>query len=304
MERLVSAFLLMLLSFAVDAATVTEKVTVFVTVDWEGLSLEDDNIEAMQDFRRRYPQIPILHFLNPVYELKFGKTALQKIRDTLLPADVHGLHIHPWKTLVTFCGLPYRSTPAFTPQDESCAGNECGYTVSLEKAYTREELTKLVGCSKDLLVEQGFDQPRSFRAGGWQQGPKLAEALKENGFTLDSSRTDANFLVPRWGNSELVMYVSELHAGSTPLDQPYELLPGLTELPDNASLADYTSPQKIVEVFRNIVASGKRYMVLGFHQETASSYLHRLEEAIPLLEKEAAAAGVELEWAAAIDDRM
>jgi hypothetical protein len=42
-------------------------------------------------------------------------------------------------------------------------------------------------------------------------------------------------------------------------------------------------------------------MVLGFHQETAFSYLHRLEEAIPLMEKAATEAGVKLEWASRMD---
>lgn len=299
LTRLLLALLLALTILPARADT-PPVMQIYVTVDWEGMSLDDENITAMQEFRQRHPEIPMLQFLNPVYELRLGAAALEKMRDTLLPADVHGLHIHPWKSLITYCSLPYHDSPAFAEQDETCVGNACGYTVSLEYAYSQAELTQLVKCSSELLVSQGFERPTSFRAGGWQQGPKLAAALHENGFTLDSSRTDAHFLIPRWGvHSRLVEQVDRLHSGSTPLDQPYELLPGLTELPNNASLADYTSTQKIVDVFRELLQNRKSIMVLGFHQETAFNYLHRLEAAIPLLEQEAAAAGVTLEWTAA-----
>ena len=69
------------------------------------------------------------------------------------------------------------------------------------------------------------------------------------------------------------------------------------EFPNNASLADYTSAQKLLQLFRDLIAHEKTVMVLGFHQETAASYLSNLEEAIPLLEQEARANGVKLEWA-------
>jgi hypothetical protein len=290
-----------LLSAAQVNAEEPARMTVYVTVDWEGGSLDDENIEAMRAFRKRFPHIPILQFLNPVYFLHPGVNAAQigqKIRSTLLPSDEEGLHVHPWKSLMVRCGVPYRSTPSFTTLDEDCRDKDCGYTVSLEYAYTQEELTQLLACSADLLVEQGFTRPKSFRAGGWQLGPKVASALKENGFTFDSSRTDALLLTSRWGaNSGLVQMLHQLHPDGSPLDQPYELLPGLMEFPNNGSLADYTSPQKLLEIFRLLIANNKTVLVIGFHQETAFNYLHRLEEAIPLLENEAQMAGVTLEWA-------
>lgn len=290
---------LLVLSPLVSAA---EKpvIRLYVTVDWEGWSLDAENLEAMRAFRKKYPHIPMLHFLNPVYHLRPGADAAKttlSIQSTLLPGDTHGLHVHGWKSLIEACGLEFRETPDFSGAGQDCHAGECGYTVSLEYAYSQQELTKLIGCSAGLLEEQGFDRPRSFRAGGWQQGPKLAQALRESGFTADSSRTDARLIAPRWGaNSKLVELISKLHMGSTPLDQPYELLPGLMEYPNNASLADYTSAHRLAEIFRDLVKNGKNVMVLGFHQETAFNYLHRMEDAIPLMEKAAAEAGTRLEW--------
>ena len=91
--------------------------------------------------------------------------------------------------------------------------------------------------------------------------------------------------------------VKVLHADGTILDQPYELLPGLMEYPNNASRADYTSTDQLVEMFKALIANGKTVMVLGFHQESAFNYLNRLADAIPLMQQQADAAGVKLEWA-------
>ena len=290
---------LALLSFATHAA---EKpvIQLYVTVDWEGWTLEEDNLQTMRDFRKKYPHIPMLHFLNPAYPLRPGTNAAEikhKIQSTLLPNDTLGLHVHAWKSLTDTCGIPFKEAPNFSGPGADCHAGECGYTVSLELAFSQSELTQLISCSADLLQKQGFKRPTSFRAGGWQQGQKLANALLASGLTMDSSRTVAHLLTTRWPtNSNLVKFVSELHAGSTPLDQPYELLPGLMEYPNNASLADYTSAQKLLEIFNDLIRNNKRVMVLGFHQETAASYLHRLEDAIPLIEKEAVRAGVRLEW--------
>lgn len=289
-------------ALALENPAGSRAITLYVTVDWEGWSLDEENLDAMRQFRQKYPHIPMLHLLNPAYFVRPGMDAAeaaQKIRSTLLPTDEHGLHLHGWKSLVERCELPYKSEPSFAGTPEECAdGSDCGYTVSLEYAYSEHELTILVGCSVDLLVQQGFQWPKSFRAGGWQFGPKLAGAIHKNGFRLDSSRTVPQLIASNWHEeSELVRMVKALHADSSILDQPFELLPGLRELPNNASLADYTRTEELVEIFTTLIANGKGVMVLGFHQESAFNYLDRLADAIPKMQQAADAAGVQLRWA-------
>lgn len=289
-------------ALAVENASAQPSITIYVTVDWEGWSLDEENLDAMRQFRQKYPNIPMLQLLNPAYFVRPGvdaAAAAQKIKSTLLPMDGHGLHLHGWKSLVERCELSYKSAPSFAGTTEECPEDaDCGYTVSLEYAYSEHELTILVGCSVDLLVQQGFRWPKSFRAGGWQFGPKLAGAIHKNGFVLDSSRTVPQLIASNWHEeSELVRMVKALHADSSILDQPFDLLPGLTELPNNASLADYTRAEELVEIFKTLVANGKSVMVLGFHQESAFNYLDRLADAIPRMQQAAAAAGVRLQWA-------
>ena len=287
-------------SYADTSQKTQQVIKVFVTVDWEGWSLDDENIEAMQIFRKKFPHIPLMQLLNPVYLLRQSSNVdadASKIRSTFLPADTYGLHIHGWKSLLDYCQIPYQSSPSYAHANESCDGGECGYTVSLEYGYTEDALIRLVGCSAELLVQQGFERPRYFRAGGWQLGPKLANALEMNDFTFDSSRTDANLLTTKWAeNSGLVQMIKTLHPESSALDQPYPLTVHVMEYPNNGSLADYTDTHRLLEIFNSLIMHNKNVLVLGFHQETSFSYLKILEDAIPLFEKAAQEAHVKLEW--------
>jgi hypothetical protein len=277
-----------------------QKITVYLTVDWEGWSLDEENLDAIRDFRIKHPDIPMLHLLNPVYFLRpeADKANITKqIRSTLLPIDTQGLHLHGWKSLVERCEVPYRSEPSFALADEECEGGECGYTVSLELAYSEAELTQLVACSATLLVENGFDQPRYFRAGGWQFGPKSAAALHKNGFIWDSSRTGADLVAHSWGEqSAMVRMLRQLHPDASILDQPTELLLGLMQYPNNASLMDYTSSERLLQIFETLIRENKTVMVMGFHQETAFVYLDNLEDTILRMQQAAKAANVQLEW--------
>jgi hypothetical protein len=288
---------LLLVSLHVQAQ---QTIQVYVTVDWEGVSLEQENIETMQAFRKRFPHIPMLQLLNPVYFLRDTAHAEQTaniVRSTFLPQDTQGLHVHAWKSLIEHCGVAYQFSRSYADADEACTEGDCGYTVSLEYAYSQADLTKLIACSSDVLVANGFSKPKHFRAGGWQLGPKLIAALQANDFNWDSSRIDANLLTTRWHEqSGMVSMLRQLHPTSTALEQPFALSNNLIEYPNNACLADYTSTKQIVEMFKTLLEEQKTVMVLGFHQETATDYLHRLEQAIPQMEDLAKERGVSIEW--------
>jgi hypothetical protein len=301
MVRTLFFILCHLLFVCATPALAQQSITVYVTVDWEGYHLEPENIEAMQAFRVRYPHIPILQLLNPVYFVRPNANHAHikaSIQATLLPTDAHGLHLHGWKSLMQYCQVPYQHQPSFANADEQCTQGDCGYTVSLEYAYSTADLTKLVACSQAILIQHGFQKPIHFRAGGWQLGPKLTQALANNGFTWDSSSTFAELLTSRWApSSGIVSMVSALHPHSTPLEQPYALTAELKEYPNNASLADYTSTDQIIDMFTLLIEQGKSVMVLGFHQETAVDFSGRLAAAIPRMEAIAKAQDVQLIWA-------
>lgn len=288
--------------FFISGSLFAQKITMVMTVDWEGRNISEKNISAIQKFRKDHPEIPMLHFLNPAYLIRPGadtEKLINQINSVLKNGDEKGLHIHAWKSLVEYCGLIYKAYPTFADIDENCKdGKDCGHTVSLEFAYSQKELGQLVKCSKEILFNFGFGNAKSFRAGGWQFGGNMAQALSENNFTMDSSRTDAKVLIPQWGReSNLVQMVLKLHPTASAIDQPFEILPGLIELPDNGCLADYTPASTLLSLFKKNAENGGGFFVTGFHQETAELYLPQLEKGLDLIKKYSQDNNVQINWA-------
>lgn len=297
----VAVFSLACWSTALAAQEGPTTLSIFVTVDWEGESLDQENLEAMQQFRRRFPYIPLLQLMNPAYLLgtEPKEQIITSIRSTFLPSDTIGLHVHGWNTLLHACHIPYRSSPSFADQAENCqSGARCGYTVSLEYAYSQDELEALIQCSAERLAQHGFGRVTHFRAGGWQFGPKLQAALEKNGFVWDSSRIDPALLLSRWhASSSMIHFLQQLHPEPQTHTQPYALSAHLMEYPNNGGFADYTSSKQILALFNDVLGqSSGGVLVLGFHQETAADYLEQLVQAIPKMEQIAAEKGVHLQW--------
>ena len=79
-----------------------------MSVDWEGRSLLPENLRLMADFRRKHPDVPMQHFLNAAYYTRpdiDAPSTTQLIREVLLPADEHGLHLHAWRSLLAVAGV-------------------------------------------------------------------------------------------------------------------------------------------------------------------------------------------------------
>ncbi|MGE0173694.1 MAG: hypothetical protein AB7T49_12935 [Oligoflexales bacterium] len=288
------------------------KVVVVVSVDWEGRDLSDANLAKMEQFRRDFPDVGLLHFLNAAYYYKPGANPSQinaKIRRTLTPDDELGLHIHSWKRLIEAAQVTHRTTPTWWESTDAPLSNcaqDCGHEVPLS-AYDVNEIRKIVRFSNKTLAKQGFGRPRTFRTGGWMAYPNVIEALVLEGFTIDSSAVPAQFLKPKLGSYYLYKWADELWDETAPTSQPYRLGESgrqLNELPDNGCLADYMTSDQMLEVFKknaDAFKAGKGredvFVTIGFHQETADSYLQNVVDAIHKIEAYSQQNHIPLEFA-------
>jgi hypothetical protein len=274
-----------------------------VTVDWEGSDLEEANLAAMESFRRRFPDVRLVQFLNAAYYTKPGANAAsvtRQIQRGLGAKDERGLHIHGWKRLFEASGVRFLSTPNFwgtSYLSDSCA-YDCGHEVPLT-AYTTDDLRKVIRYSVKTLDGAGFGKATSFRCGGWVSAEPVQAALSAEGFRFEHSRVPSKFLQGEIGQLPLWRWVDALWTGTDELSQPSKLATsGLTELPDNGALADYVTADEMVQVFEaNRDAflrdrSRPRLVSIGFHQETAARFLPRLEEALARIFASGKAAGV------------
>jgi len=266
-----------------------------MTVDWEGSNLTDANISAMKSLRNDYPQVPILHYMNAAYFFKPDikpSEAIETIKETLIATDEIGLHIHGWKNLFEASGVTHKIEPdwrinGMKLSEKECA-SDCGHSIPIT-AFNEEELIKVITKSNEILMSYGFPKPVSFRSGGWVMSLALLNALAKTGFTNISAAVPPIYLDEKLNNYKLFPWLSSYYPEITPMSEPFIWESGenkIWELTDNGCLADYVNDGQIVynvlEHIKMLENTDKTsdLLVIGFHQETAATYLPDVRKAL------------------------
>lgn len=296
------------------------KVKFVLSIDWEGNSLLKDNLKAMNEFNKKYPHIPKVHFLNPAYytnlSQEFSKSELTKwIRYAIGENDELGLHIHPWKSFVKASRVQYKNSPSYISGHDSIAlGDFLGGDIPLT-AYNETEMRKLIQSGLKILKENGFEQIKYFRGGGWVSSPKVWEILANEGIFYESSAVCPKFIAHRYPDTMLEVLAKTSWPFITQSSIPYKLTNNLTEFPNNYCLADYLSADEAFELLQNDLSRPQEksyYLHYGWHQETAyktipfttpteekfryTHYLFQVEELIKKVEEFCAKRGYQLSY--------
>ena len=265
------------------------KVHVSVSVDWEGRDLSAENIKAFGDFRDAHPDVPLTQFINAAYFDKPGADVEQvaaNIRKALKPHDQLGLHIHPWKSFVEAAGVAFRSEPTIwgVERPERKDWPDPGHDVVIE-AYSVGELQKLVSHSGKVLAANDFLISTSFRAGAWLAGVHVLEAIRREGFVVDSSATDTKWHT-KIAQFALPQMIRDIWPNVTSETQPFFISTpagDILEMPDTGALADYVTAEQMVGHISDAVKrldAHDLYVHIGFHQETAATYIDRVIQAL------------------------
>jgi hypothetical protein len=269
------------------------RVRVAISVDWEGREISPVNLQAFANLRAAHPEVPLTHFLNAAYFTKpdaDAETITKLMRQAVKPMDEIGLHIHPWQSLVEAAGVSFRSKPTIWGNGRRMriGKRDSGHEISVE-AYETDEFQAIVGKSKEILAANGFALGTSFRAGAWLAGPHVREAIRREGFLVDSSATDT-----KWHDEldayELPRMMREVWPNVTSRTQPFVIKTpagDLLEMPDTGALADYVTAEEMADHVSTAVAelggTKDRFVHIGFHQETAARYAYRVINAIRLI---------------------
>lgn len=266
-------------------------ISIIVTTDWEGLDLADYNISAMKDFRNKYPEIPIVQFLNAAYYTKNNAdktTITEKINSVLSPTDEIGLHIHGWKSLVEIAGVDYISQPTFLADISQIYYDDPGFDVPIT-VYNKVQLKDMITESLNILNQNGFRNIKSFRSGAWMMDDELIKALIETGFKYEHSAVPTSVLSEELNCTSVLEWLNTIWKGINIDTQPYNIYCGnkyITEIPDNGALADYITSDEMTAQFNQFADKyksnhNKQYiMSIGFHEESAYYYLPSLDLAI------------------------
>jgi hypothetical protein len=274
-----------------SSAPAKGRIVVALTIDWEGAYLSPDGLDALDELRKSVAGAPMTHFVSSAYFTKDKPDpgAAAALAKAVLPGDELAVHLHAWRSLAKASGIEPKLSPSFlTGTDKLLAfeDGDVGFDVDLD-TYSVPELRALVRTSRRLLEQAHLSVSKTFRAGGYLGTPKVLQAIREEGFTVDSSATDYRQL-DELKVEVLPKRIKEIWPGVETTSQPWLLdAPGgpLLEIPV-AAFSDYAAVAEIVAIFEAAHArlqkepAGDVFVVVGLHLETAEDFAHRLGEAI------------------------
>lgn len=263
-----------------------------MTIDWEGAYFSGPALDALDSLRGKLgADVPLTHFVCSGYFSKEepDPAAFENIRTSVRPGDELALHLHLWKSLAVAASIEPKLSPSFlTGTDEliEFPDGDVGFDTDLD-VYGVADLRALVRTSKKLLGPTEITVSTSFRAGGYLATPKVLQAIRDEGFTTDSSAAAADqFSGPK--DKILRQRIKEVWPTARPDTQPYVIsTPSgpIVEMPISA-VADYVSAGDITDVIASAherLAKDRTknvFVVLAFHQETADEFGARILEAI------------------------
>jgi hypothetical protein len=271
-------------------ARATGHIVVAVTVDWEGAAFAPEGLDALDELRRRTAPAPITHFVSSAYFTKEhpDARATTYLTEMVHPGDELAIHLHVWRSLARAAGLEPKLSPSFVTGTDKLYefdDGDTGFDTDLD-VYNVTELRALVRTSGQLLAKIRVPS-KSFRAGGFLGTPKVLEALRQEGFTVDSSAIDYRQIDAK-KDSFLQTRVKEVWPKLDTMSQPYFLDAGqrqLIEMPI-AATADYVAAADIVKLFEAAAARLAKdpardvFVLIGCNQETAQDFAGRIGEAI------------------------
>jgi predicted deacetylase len=270
------------------------RVVVAVTVDWEGAFFSPEGLDALDELRKQIGNAPITHFVSAAY---FTKREPDPRAATVLAEAIHkgdelAIHLHAWKSLAEAAKVEPKLSPSFLTGTDKLLDfddGDKGFDVDLD-VYSEQELRALVHTSQQLLAQTKLPVSKSFRAGGYLGTPKVMQALRDEGFTVDSSATD--YRQPdaqKFVN--LPKRIREVWPKIDSTTQPFVVDPAkgpLLEMPI-AATGDYVDVAALAGVLDAAYArlqtdpDRDQFVVLGFNQETAAGFAPLLGQALAKL---------------------
>ena len=249
------------------------------------------NEAGITRFRQAFPDLNLFHLISPAYFIRPDlelNAAVTKIKSLIRPRDQVGLYLQPWKSLTQKAEVIFRSEPTFWGNPLKNCHIDCGKEVPLS-IYTPAELKRLVGYSRKLLTDQGFETPRTFLASGWLASQGVLDAISAHHFLYDFSAIPPALVKRRLGEYPIFEWLNQRWHYVSVYSQPH-LLPtqtnDITEIGLSAGVVDFVTHEEITMLFVKYAekqrANPHRSLVftLGIHQETAYQFIHRLQRSL------------------------
>ncbi len=294
---------------AVASANKTQPIYFLVSVIWEGEHVRTYNIDAIKRFREQFPELRLLHFMNPSYFAR-KNADLDGLRNlmsqVIRPGDEVGMNLQPWKSLTDSAGVNFRYNPTYWGYalDKVDCEVECGKEVPL-MVYPKEDIAKLMKQGLTLLEQQQFTGVKSFVSGGWLSSQEIWDVMSENHLEYDFSAVPPALLKKRLGAFPIFNWLNFRWNQVTPFMQPYGIKTAtgkVLQIGTSATAIDYITIPEATQLFQSYVDFRRQktdpilIYHISFHQETALQYLPRLSQTLLQLVKMGEKSNLPVQW--------
>jgi hypothetical protein len=270
------------------------KLVVAVTIDWEGVEFSPEGLDALDELRRHLGSAPVTHFVSAAYFTKDhpDPRAVSFLTEAVRPGDELASHLHLWKSLAKASGIEPKLSPSYVTGTDKLyefPDGDRGFDTDLD-VYSVADLRAMIRTSRTLLERTHLPVSRSFRAGGYLGSPKVLQAIRQEGYAIDSSATDHRQLDPR-KDAFLSRRIQEVWPNVTAASRPFfadTQGQQVLEMPI-AATADYVTAAELARLFDTASDQWQKapdrdvFVVLACNQETAQDFAGRLADAIDRL---------------------
>ncbi len=262
----------------------------YLIVRWEGGSLEEMNLETLERIRIKFPDLTMIHLINPSYFQDGPRAAsnLEIIQKHIADNDEVGLYFVPTAKLVKAADVIPLSKPTFWGYGEELCTNDCGQQIPVT-AYSRADVSKLFWAAHSALTEAGFNKPTSFAVHGWIAPAGLAEIAQGLGYTNDLTSIDFKLVKDQLKEYPIAEW---LKAAPAPVSTA-----GFSAWTQVGGILEFNSDEEVVsryDLFFNKDHERQSIFSLSVSQENLFMSRLRLERSVEGIQAKARAAGDEL----------
>ena len=207
--------------------------------------------------RNNHPNLKWKHFVSPSYFLPGNESNLRQMLKSVKDDEHIALYLSGRHDVVQAAGVKFRHRPTFWGNQiakDSCL-DRCGIEVPLS-VYTTDELTTIVGYSKQLLDDQELTAVDSYMVSGWMSTNAVRQAAASVGLAYDYSPVAYNLLRSKMKYVPLYAWLKSHWSQITPFSQPHRQLTTshvTTLIPNNLAGFDYLQPRSLLDIIRSYI---------------------------------------------------
>ncbi|MES2744739.1 MAG: hypothetical protein V4655_04890 [Bdellovibrionota bacterium] len=288
--RLFSIVCGVILSFSSYRAEAA-KLSAYLMVKWEGRALEEPNLDALDAFRKKFPDVPVIHLINPTYfkeNAKLSGDNLEAIKKRIGDQDEVGLYLVPSGNLLRAADVMPLRKPTFWSYSEEICTTDCGLSVPLT-AYSRADVAKLVFSAHSIMSEFGFSEMQSFAVHGFVAPAGIQSLAQSLGYANDLTAVDKTML-----KNYLKEYPVGQWIASSEESDPVENLKTWTQA---GGVVEFTNDDEVIKRFTEFFkkdSDKSDAFIVSVSQENVFMNSLRLEKTIKGMREQAAKGNDEL----------